>query len=339
MFKIIFMWNSSKPAEDMEDSIANIEYRGYNSKKTGLTSQFANRISKKNIRPLSVRHVSDKYCPTRRDLYYERGSNIKYRRKGRIAKKWGRAAGIFSQDYLASLFLGHINKKDSKTYAKLTKGVDGFSLSFIKGNKTKFKELKRLGLKEYEDTDYLLKILKINAIMEMGGKLINNILSKNGNYIAPSDLSLEYQDHKVELCPNPKEIGINKPSTPDFLIEKSNIIGDIKTGVYFSDRYPLTCAGYALAYENWKKKEKKDINWGVIYFLPTRIPTDYAKPVTYAQLYIFPIDDILRGWFLKERDIVYEIVSKKEPPTFPKNREKCKGCYYCDICKKWGLVI
>ena len=150
---------------------------------------------------------------------------------------------------------------------------------------------------------------------------------------------IAFQESQVKIKPTPIQIGISRPATPDFLIEKYGAVGDIKSGVKFEDHYLLTCAGYALAYENWKREEKKDINFGIIYFFPTRIPTDYAKPFTFAQMYVFPIDDVLRKWFLEERDSAYETIIKDSMPDFPKNKQHCKHCQYIEACKETGLEI
>ena len=334
MFQVIFMWNLSQPDEEIAESIQKVKYRGYNPERTYLTPQFANKLVKGDISGLSVSDIVDKYCPARRDLYYRKGINKKYRR--RAGNTWGQTAGRFSQSYLASLFFEHSKKRNSRNYAVIAKKINKFSIRFREKNKKELQKLNKLASKEYENPDRLLQILKTNGRMEIGVKLVHTILYPNGSYMDSNDLSLEFEGKQVKFYPNPIEIGISKPSTPDFIIEKFKVVGDIKTGVFFNERYPLTCAGYALAYENWKKK---DINWGMIYFLPTRIPIAYAKVITYAQIYIFPIDDDLRAWFLNERDRAYEIVSKNNPPDFPGDKESCKNCKYNRVCKKMGLNI
>ncbi|MCW3133850.1 MAG: CRISPR-associated protein Cas4 [Methanophagales archaeon] len=168
-------------------------------------------------------------------------------------------------------------------------------------------------------------------------KLLHTLLSKGEENMDLIDIA--FQESQVKIQPTPIQIGISTPATPDFLIEKYSAVGDIKSGVKFEDHYLLTCAGYALAYENWKRKEKRDINFGIIYFFPTRIPTDYAKPFTFAQMYVFPIDDVLRKWFLEERDNAYETIIKDGMPDFPKNKEHCEHCQYIEACKETGLEI
>jgi len=102
-------------------------------------------------------------------------------------------------------------------------------------------------------------------------KLLHTLLSKGEENMDLIDIA--FQESQVKIQPTPIQIGISTPATPDFLIEKYGAVGDIKSGVKFEDHYLLTCAGYAIAYENWKRKEKRDINFGIIYFFPTRIPT------------------------------------------------------------------
>lgn len=187
-----------------------------------------------------------------------------------------------------------------------------------------------MAAEEYETPSQLIQILKTNGRVDMGAKLMQDVLSTNGNHMGLEDISLECKNKKVEFNPNPIEIGISKSSTPDFIIERSKVVGDIKTGVYFDERLLLTCAGYALAYENWKKK---DIDWGMICFVPTRVPTNYTNATTNSQLYVFPVSNPLRQNFLDERDSAYGVVSKENIPNFPPNREKCKKCHkYREVC-------
>ncbi len=142
----------------------------------------------------------------------------------------------------------------------------------------------------------------------------------------------------LRLKPKPTEIGISSPVEPDFLIAEYEVIGDIKSGTEFKPFHQITCTGYALAYENEKKK---DINWGIIYFFPTRNPSTYVKPITFAQIYIFPIDDNLRRWFLDFRNQDYDTISKDKPPEFPgvTDRQHCNYCQFNEQCKSEGLEI
>ncbi len=127
---------------------------------------------------------------------------------------------------------------------------------------------------------------------------------------------------------------------PDFIIASSGIVGDIKTGFGFRGSHQLTCAGYALAYENQFGKGY-DINWGVVYFFPTRNPSAYVKPLTFAQIYIFAIDDNVRGWFISSRDEAYSVISKSDVPAIPPldKRQHCPHCVFRDHCVDQGLEL
>ncbi|MCD6573463.1 MAG: CRISPR-associated protein Cas4, partial [Thermoplasmata archaeon] len=137
-----------------------------------------------------------------------------------------------------------------------------------------------------------------------------------------------------------KQVGINLPASPDFIIPKYGIVGDIKTGIEFKPHFQLTCAGYALAYEN-VKGIGNDINWGIIYFFPTRNPSLFRKSITFAQVYIFPIDDYLRKEFLAKRDEAYDIISKSQKPALPRSNERkhCEYCRFREICIRDGLDL
>lgn len=74
MFQIVSMWNLSNPEVEMAENIGKVEKRGYNPA-TYLASQYANKITSKEIKPLAVSNIADKYCPVRRDLYYAKGKN------------------------------------------------------------------------------------------------------------------------------------------------------------------------------------------------------------------------------------------------------------------------
>lgn len=338
MFQVVTIWNLIDPTNDadLNKHIKDVKYRGYNSE-IYLTGQFADGIHDEEIKPLSVSDIADKYCSVRRDLYFRKGKNRNYRRKQR--KSWGGTAGRITQSYIFHVFSTYLKYKDAKKYANIIKITNKFLRGFKNIHTKDIGSLGSLAKKEYEDPNRLLKLLTFNGRVELGMKLMHSILSKNGKSIDCKDIAFERRDSSIKIYPNPIQIGINKPSVPDFLIEKYGIVGDIKSGVKFEDHYLLTCAGYALAYENWKRKTHRNINWGIIYFFPTRIPTDYAKPLTFAQIYIFPIDDILRKWFLEERDDAYKTIIPDSPLDFPENKRHCKHCRHIEDCRELGLVI
>lgn len=333
MFQVVTMWNLSRPDKEMKDNVQDIELRGYNPE-TFLTGEFAFKLRTKEISSLSVSNISDIYCHMRRDLYFVKGIN---RLPAGIDKiTWGRVAGNLIESYIERI-LGK-NAEQDHSYSSLIKDSGDLNEDFINSNS---REINRLGKIEHKaeevktgDTDWLLKLLSNNGRAELGLKLLHSLVKEG------KSLDLNHIKIKQEISPNTFQIGISSPAVSDFIIPDFGIIGDIKTGTEFRAHFQLTCAGYALAYEN-QLGENNDINWGIIYFFPTRNPAAYARPLTFVQIYIFPIDDNLRRWFMDFRDGAYNIISKTEPPEFP-SKENRNHCYYCrfkDHCKSKGLEL
>jgi len=333
VFQVIAMWNLSRPHEEMKNIVEKVELRGYNPE-TFLTGEFTNKIANKEIKPLSVSNIADKYCPTRRDLYFYKGIN-RLSRRGQ-QKTWGIEAGNVVEDYIKRVF----KSKNIKTnaYESLIKRGNNIYEEFVEEKRSSLKRLKSLeqsslGAKE-GDTDWLLTLLNNNGRAELSIRILHSLLKENG-FLDSDHIKITEQLH-----PNPRQIGISLGIKPDFIVPEFAIVGDIKSGVEFKDHFQLTCTGYALAYENEKGKGN-DINWGIIYFFPTRNPSWYVRPLTFAQIYIFPIDDYLRQWFLDIRDEAYSIISQKEPPDFPPEdqRENCKYCKFKNHCINEGLEL
>ena len=135
----------------------------------------------------------------------------------------------------------------------------------------------------------------------------------------------------VQISPDARVIGISSPSTPDFLISSLQVVGDIKSGAAFKDFYPLTCAGYAIAYEN-QYGHGNDMNFGIIYFLET-----HSRAVTTARSYAFVIDDQLRHEFLDRRNEAFGMLlqdPETPPPLAPSRDQYCIHCKYLNECDK-----
>lgn len=337
MFQIIALWNLTRPDLEIKNSIEEINLRGYNSDPTTglfLTGQFASKIANKEIKSLSVSDISDRYCPTRRDLYYKKGVNRPRRNQ---KSTWGTTAGKIVENFLFDLFIKEKNKKYGTNYQNIRKINDQFSRSFRLSNKKDFEKLTQLMGQDYEAPEWLLKLLNNNGRVELGMKLLHSIMFNSNEDVDLNNLQLNSAG-SLKLKPKPTELGVSSPAEPDFLIEKYKVVGDIKSGTEFKSFHQLTCTGYALAYENEKRK---DINWGIIYFFPTRKPRAYVKPITFAQIYIFPIDNSLRKWFLYFRNQDYSVISNNKPPKFPEEnkRQHCEFCQFRGLCKNEGLKI
>jgi CRISPR/Cas system-associated exonuclease Cas4 (RecB family) len=118
------------------------------------------------------------------------------------------------------------------------------------------------------------------------------------------------------------------------------MVGDVKSGEAIDVKHLLICAGYALAYENWKGE---DINWGMIYLIKTKNSQRIGKYVSLPQIYIFPIDDDLRGFFIQRRNEALQIVSRprlpKKPSSMKDRRLYCRDCVYRKVCEEDGLEV
>jgi len=339
MFQVVTMWNLSRPDEEMEDNVQDLKLRGY-CPETFLTGQFAVKLSTNEIKPLSVSNIADKYCHTRRDLYFMKGFDHLNGKRRQITT-WGQRAGHIAEDYIEAI-VKEQNKRNKRTYSKLRSEEKRVYDYFNSSQNKNIEKLKALEEKTYRstvgDTEWLLSLLSNTGRAELGLKLLHSLIKEDDS------IDFNHIEIKTKIKPKPNQIGINSPATPDFIILdrrddiKTGIVGDIKTGTEFKPFHQLTCAGYALAYEN---QHKKDINWGIIYFFPTRNPTAYVRPITFAQIYIFPIDDNLRRWFINFRDDAYNKISGSEPPELPPE-DKRNHCYYCrfkDYCKSQGLEL
>ena len=332
MIEVITKWNLTRPDEEINDFIERITLRGNNIDEVGLTGEFKSLLAENRIKPLSVGNIADKICPTRRDLYFQKGIN-KLRGTDKIT--WGRKTGKFVENYFYKLKDYSFQYTDKKYTDLNDEGTKFSNAYFVQKNEeiVKLKELEitTIGTKE-GDTEWLQILLRQSGRAEMASKLVHSIINQAG-CIDLRDLEIE-----KEVNPNTNQIGINSPTTPDFIISQFGIVGDIKTGINFENKYQLTCTGYALAYEN---ETGKAINWGIIYFIPTRTPSRYARIHNYPQIHIFPINQELRQWFLDNRDEAYRINSQLNSPRFPDNeeREECPHCKYKEYCESQGLSI
>jgi CRISPR/Cas system-associated exonuclease Cas4 (RecB family) len=328
MFQVIALWNLARPDKDFRN-LDKIEFRGY-SPKTFLTGQFAAKIAAKEIKSLSTSDIADFLCPARRDLYIKKGK--KRPARVHVRKTWGSIAGRVVENFSLNLF--SMDNDDLHAYTDLRKRVSEISENFKTTNSADFGKLDGLKSRREEEPDWFFSLLTYNGRAELGFKLLHRALFRENDEMDARDVRIT----SCQLRPNPLQIGISSPVKPDFLIEKYNVVGDIKSGIGgLKDLYLLTCTGYALAFEN-AKGENNDINFGIIYFFPTR-HSEYIRPVSFVQVYIFPIDDNLRNYFLQTRNAAYEIVSRDSPPDFPKDTSHCSYCHYFDFCISKGLKL
>jgi len=331
MFEVVFKWNACRPDLGTSDFIDDITLRGYIPQNIGLTGEFISKLQSKKIRPLSIGDITSKICPTRRDVYYNKGPQ---QTTSHDIPTWGREAGKLVEQYYYDLFPRSV-KTHKEKYTSIHKRADRYSRKFFAPQKDKIVRLEKLeedSNKIEGDSNWLMDIMNQSGRAEFALKILNRI-SKD-----PFNLDSKHVKIKIHIKPKLEVTGINSPSEPDFVIPDHSIIGDIKSGATFLKTYPLTCAGYAIAYEN---EFNININWGVIYFVPTHTTSKYFRAITYPQVYFFPIDENLRTAFLNMRDRAYDTISKDKPPDFSSkdDMENCPHCKFKDHCVSLGLKL
>ncbi len=248
---------------------------------------------------------------------------------------WGNKAGSFVEKYVKGAVAHEFTYDTEPNYSEIRTNSDSYYQSFVEDSLsdiTKLKTLEGATQNMIEgDTEWLLRLLKCNGRLESGAHVLH-LFAKEID-----DLDLSHIEFNRKLYPKPREIGINSPATPDFIVPHLDLVGDVKTSIGFEAHFQLTCAGYALTYEN-ECGEGHDINWGIIYLLPTRNPTAYVRLLTFAQLYIFTIDDNLRTWFLTERDRTYRVLAEEQIPDVREEdlKQNCPYCKYKQYCEEQG---
>lgn len=327
MYQVLNISNLLSPFEDILSKCqVGKDLRGYD-KNTFITGSHLQKVINGKSKLLSVNEIAYGSCRTGRDVYIEKGVNRPVSKKIRQGtKSFEREAGIIGERF----FLNILNTRNlnENTYSKVQKRSDNFMKNFMKKQRD---ELEYLENDSKEDYDIFISGLRSGGRSESILKVINSMtLGKRA--IKKPDI-----ERGLELHPK-KQIGISTPSKPDFIIPKLGLIGDVKTGEELKDKHLLTCAGYALAYEN---EFRKDIDWGMIYFFKAKNYTKYGKQISLPQLYLFPIDDDLRSYYIGERNRALETISKDTIPQFPTGRDTdpCHKCKHLEFCESKGLVI
>jgi len=322
MLLIILKISLLNAEKEFEKVIKGIELRGYSNKPpVSVTGGINWALEAREIDPLSVGDITNIFCPSRRDIYMRRVLKIK------DEKNWGRVTGQFVESCICGFtdkYKDDTSISNVSTYEILSKKARFFMADFSRKNKKAVAKLAKFKTSPDEDENWLLRQLDYALRHELVMLRATRKLSGNN----PNNDVIQH----MEIKPNSKVLGISD-STPDFVIPGFSAIGDIKTGFEFKDYFRLAAAGYALAYEN-QKGEGNDINLGLIYYFPTR-----KKDISFAHLYIFVIDDVLRQEFLDRRDEALLIVKEakanhKNITTFSDRDKHCIYCKYLSECDK-----
>lgn len=284
------------------------------------------------FRTLSVERVASKYCPVRRDLYLDKVRKVKTKRT------WGQIAGKLIESFCIELLDSytrlyrmnhHPSYNDLRTYA------ENYTKQFVESHKNKFDELEKLATDNEPENDpsHLLTALQYTAQHELSMLGVDWLVRRsNKSRTLPllRQVPLKYKSNDLEIAPN-ERIGVGSLATPDFIITRPLVVGEVKTGLDLKRFHLLACTGYALAYES-QYGLGCEVDYGAIYFFGTHNST--FSP---AQNHIFLIDDRLRQEFLNARNEAYGVIQSPEPPV-PligyEEKEHCTHCKYRQECEK-----
>lgn len=323
MFQIGTNWQLWDLPRGFETEIKNITLRGYRrDDPVLLPAEFS------LLRPLSVDDICSLYCPTRRDLFLLRV------RGRRGSATWGRIVGPVIEEYCKGLIGEYHNLFESaptQSYVSVNRLIEEFTNRFITRKERQFQKLNKHSSGTSTDATKLVLVLQYTGRYELAMLGADWLLNDGGAGKAASlFMRVPLEHENIEISPDERAIGIRSPSTPDFLISSLQAIGDIKSGGVFKDFYRLSCAGYAIAYEN-QHGAGNEINFGIIYFFET-----HSKNIGVAKSYAFLIDDQLRQEFLDRRNEAFGIIKRdpSDPPPLASRDQYCIYCKYQIECDK-----
>ncbi len=328
MYQLGTKWKLWDLPNFLQDEVESITLRGYSTEPpVVLPADFCmtNVDEEGRFHGLSVEKIGGRHCPTRRGLYLEK----KRRVKG--SKGWGRVAGPLIEEYCIGL-LEHFNKLAQEPsgldYQKIQTLAEKYSEIFRRTHAKSIQKLQDKASCPEEEPERLFFLLKQTAKYELTMLGVDYAFSQNGNgAFIPlmQGIPIIFDKAKTRINPG-ANLGLSETTTPDFIIlEPAIVMGDVKTDIHLQPFHLHTITGYALAYES---QHKKDVNFGVVYFFET-----HATQMSFAQSYLFVIDDFLRRKFLDARNEAYKILQKSSPPQLADDYEKnCKYCKHTADC-------
>ncbi len=286
-------------------------------------------VRKRNNRRISVSDVANSKCPTRRDIYIRKNKKHiaeKYQKKA--AKTYGMAS-----DKLTTSWSGYF-PDNFQTYKEIDAIKDRIIRQVVKENSSIFKQMRNLDDKSINDEEssssalipkkWMIRILVANLKKELAYQKLYNSLGTKGNNKFLTEDELKAKSKKVK---DEWNVLLSKESVPDFFVERANLVGDVKTGLFLNKSHLLTVAGYALLLESLFNYH---INWGAIYLITTR-KFSFSNIFTTGQIYLIPITDDLRKDFISARDAAYESLASDQIPQLPSKEERNNICQSCDF--------
>jgi len=212
---------------------------------------------------------------------------------------------------------------DGLDYQKVQVLAERYSQMFWETHAKSIQKLRDKASIPEEAPERLIFLLQQTAKYELTMLGVDYAFSQNGHGgFAPlmQGIPIIFDEEATRINPG-ANLGLSEITTPDFIIlEPAIVMGDVKTDIHLKPFHLHTIAGYALVYES---QHKKDVNFGVVYFFET-----HATQMSFAQSYLFVIDDFLRRKFLDARNEAYRILQKDELPPLANDYGK-----YCEYCK------
>lgn len=265
-------------------------------------------------------------------------------------------AGPLIEEYCKGL-LAHFNELAQKpsglNYQKIQSLAEEYSQMFWEPRTKSFLKLQEKATSPEEAPERLIFLLQQTAKYELTMLGVDYIFGQNGRGLLGRLLAMvtrafgrettertpggevvplmrgipiRFDKETIQIHPG-ASLGLSEVTTPDFIILKTAdvVMGDVKTGDHLKPFHLDTIAGYAIAYES---QHKKDVNFGILYFFET-----HARQMSFAQSYMFGIDDFLRRSFLRKRNEAYRILQRSEPPRLADDYEAhCKHCKHHTYC-------
>ncbi|NVM55788.1 MAG: CRISPR-associated protein Cas4 [Candidatus Helarchaeota archaeon] len=273
---------------------------------------------------LPVNEIVSDFCPSERYFYLR-----KYRKEVPRQLTWTIFKGRVIDDLYEDLFK-KFQKYVSSTHLKQL---------YIKENLEKYREGKLVLIRDEiekqkdsmirkpaaEEIENVLKNIDklLRFECQICGTILDFKISMKKDINLKSEVALLFS-----FTFKPKiyslDLGFTEGISPDFLYGQRTI-GEIKTGVW-KDMFNLSCAAYALAYENENQK-----NMNLMIVLNPSFDINRTVPL-YPNLDAGIIHDRYRKAVITLRNRRIELIKKNKDPGLPDDRHSCVNCCYYNFC-------
>jgi len=271
---------------------------------------------------LAVNDIAYSYCPTSRYLYFRKKEGKRpaptwESYKGRIVDKLIPEIYRKTYEYSISTSLRNLRIVE-KVQESLREVIDDYKSGFVADS------LLNPPLQSDVDQffDDILKL--IDHETSMASVLLNYRVSNVYDVNMETEFKILFPfDFKLKI--SSPFLGISGSAEVDFLL-KGSILGEIKSTKWF-EFYNVGLAGYALAYED---DRKKDVNLGVVVcpvFLQERNIPMYSNRAN-----IRIVTESWRKIFLVNRNARMGLIKRGEDPGRAEDATKCLGCGFHTEC-------